>query len=177
MQPDIGLSVMLPLVNACQVHRSRERLQGAEHPDTLRTRVHISKCLWRKGDRQMAADMLQEVITVQRRVLGAEHPGPWSNMGHLALYLLDLGEPQPALDLAMKAYKGLASALGPEHPSTLSCMHNLVNHLAGAGRLQASTLACIPLQLYALVCTGPTPPLHNRPWPDASKEMQKSVRR
>ena len=52
----------------------RERVLGAEHPDTLTTRANLAYWTGQAGDAAGARDQLAALLPVRERVLGAEHP-------------------------------------------------------------------------------------------------------
>jgi hypothetical protein len=53
----------------------RERVLGADHPDTLRTRNNIAGWYGDCGDAREALRLFSELLPDQERVLGADHPG------------------------------------------------------------------------------------------------------
>ena len=52
----------------------RERVSGAEHPDTLTVRQSLARWSGETGDAAGARDQLAALLPVRERVSGAEHP-------------------------------------------------------------------------------------------------------
>ena len=52
----------------------RERLLGAEPPDTLRARVNLATSNHSAGRTSDATELLELVLAASERLLGAEHP-------------------------------------------------------------------------------------------------------
>ena len=52
----------------------RERVLGAEHPDTLTARANLARWTGEAGDAAGARDQFAALLPVRERVLGAEHP-------------------------------------------------------------------------------------------------------
>jgi Tetratricopeptide repeat len=52
----------------------RERVLGAEHPDTLRVRNNLAGWTGEAGDAAGARDQFAALLPIYERVLGAEHP-------------------------------------------------------------------------------------------------------
>jgi hypothetical protein len=50
------------------------RVQGPEHPDTLRTKHCLAELLRGQGELSRAREMYEEVLEARIRVLGSEHP-------------------------------------------------------------------------------------------------------
>jgi tetratricopeptide (TPR) repeat protein len=62
----------------------RERVLGAEHPDTLSSRNNLANVLRDLGEYERAAQLHEQTLTVRERVLGAEHPDTLSSRNNLA---------------------------------------------------------------------------------------------
>ncbi|WP_435220632.1 tetratricopeptide repeat protein [Streptomyces sp. Tue6028] len=132
---------------AHQIHHAvaveRERLLGADHPDTLASRFEVAFTLSRTG---RAADALREythVVQARERVLGFDAPETLSARQETAYVLGQLGRH----DEAHQAYASVLAArertMGPDHPDTLRCRHNLAFNLSRLGRLEDSyQMAC-----------------------------------
>ncbi|MFC6900240.1 tetratricopeptide repeat protein [Nonomuraea dietziae] len=52
----------------------RERVLGAEHPDTLTVRHDLARWTGEAGDAIAARDQLRDLLPSRERVLGAAHP-------------------------------------------------------------------------------------------------------
>ena len=73
----------------------RERVQGAEHPDTLTTRANLASWTGRAGDAAGARDQYAALLPVSERVLGAEHPATLTIRANLAYWTGQAGDTAP----------------------------------------------------------------------------------
>ncbi|MEU8364955.1 tetratricopeptide repeat protein, partial [Nonomuraea sp. NPDC048882] len=62
----------------------RERVLGAEHPDTLITRHNLAYWTGEAGDAAAARDQYAALLPIRERVLGAEHPNTLITRHNLA---------------------------------------------------------------------------------------------
>jgi len=62
----------------------KQRMLGAEHPDTLMTANNLAASLTRQEKYDDAEKMMREVLAVKQRVLGADRPDTLSTAGNLA---------------------------------------------------------------------------------------------
>src|SRR5207244_1042284 len=51
----------------------RERVQGAEHPQTMTTRHHLAHWTGQAGDAATAQELFATLLPIRERVLGSEH--------------------------------------------------------------------------------------------------------
>ena len=64
----------------------RERVLGAEHPDTLTARANLASWTGEAGDAAGARDQFAALLPVDERVLGAEHPNTLAARANLAFW-------------------------------------------------------------------------------------------
>jgi hypothetical protein len=64
----------------------RERVLGAEHPDTLAARADLASCTGEAGDAAGARDQCAALLPIRERVLGAEHPDTLTSRHDLAYW-------------------------------------------------------------------------------------------
>jgi len=76
----------------------RERVLGAEHPDTLDTRHILAYWTGMAGDPAAARDQLTALLPIRERVLGAEHPDTLDTRHILAYWTGMAGDPAAARD-------------------------------------------------------------------------------
>ena len=77
------------------------RVQGAEHPNTLRSMNSLAWALHSSTDTaDEAVTLAREALAVQARVLGAEHPDTLDTQDRLAAALVTAGRPAQAAPLA-----------------------------------------------------------------------------
>jgi hypothetical protein len=67
-----------------QVLADRERILGAEHPDTLAARGNLAFSYWAAGRVGEAIALQERVLADSERVLGAEHPDTIGSRNNLA---------------------------------------------------------------------------------------------
>jgi hypothetical protein len=68
-----------------QIASARERVSGAEHPDTLTDRANLARWTCWAGDSAAARDRFAALLPVRERVSGAEHPDTLAAHANLAL--------------------------------------------------------------------------------------------
>jgi tetratricopeptide (TPR) repeat protein len=127
---------------------SRERVLGAEHPDTLTSVNNLAGCLQTLGDAAGALPLYRRALESRERVLGAEHPDTLGSVNNLAYCLETLGDAAGALPLYRRALESRERVLGAEHPDTLTSVNNL------AGCLQTLGDAAEALKLYRRALEG-----------------------
>ena len=57
-----------------EVHASRKKVLGAEHPDTINTFCIIVSAHIKRGDTQTATALAKELYELQKKTLGPKHP-------------------------------------------------------------------------------------------------------
>jgi eukaryotic-like serine/threonine-protein kinase len=103
----------------------RQKLEGAESPNTLRTIGHIGRAAVLQGKYAEAEALFVQSLAGQRRVLGAENPATLYSVANLgSVYYLE-GKYDKAEALMKEALEVRRRVLGPEHPDTLASMSNL----------------------------------------------------
>ncbi|KAE9369693.1 hypothetical protein N431DRAFT_547106 [Stipitochalara longipes BDJ] len=123
-----------------QVLETRERVLGAEHPDTLLSMGNLASTYWDQGRWEEAEALEVEVLETSKRVLGAEHPDTLTSMNNLASTYWDQGwwekaeslqvetlemRKRKAESLQVETLEMRKRVLGAEHPDTLKSMNNL----------------------------------------------------
>ena len=71
----------------------RERVSGAEHPDTLTTRGNLARWTGEAGDAAAARDLFAALVPMHERVQGADHPDTlvaYANLAHWTRCAKDL---------------------------------------------------------------------------------------
>ena len=97
----------------------RERVSGAEHPDTLTDRWHLALWTGAAGDAAGARDQYAALLPVRERVSGAEHPDTLTTRGQLARWTGEAGDAAGARDQFAALLPVRERVLGAEHPDTL----------------------------------------------------------
>jgi CHAT domain-containing protein/tetratricopeptide (TPR) repeat protein len=117
-----------------QVLAARERVLGAEHPNTLTSVNNLAFLYQAQGRYGEAEPLYRRALAARERVLGAEHPDTLQSVNNLAgLYQAQgrYGEAEPLLKRALAARERV---LGGEHPSTLTSVNNLAGLYFAQGR-------------------------------------------
>ena len=75
----------------------RERVSGAEHPDTLAARANLARWTGAAGDAAGARDQHAALLPVFERVLGAEYPDTLTVRAELARWSRQAGDAEPGV--------------------------------------------------------------------------------
>jgi tetratricopeptide (TPR) repeat protein len=114
---------------------------GVEHPQTLRTALHLGRVAWLQGKYPEAEALESQTLEIQRRVLGPEHPDTLNTMNGLANIYDSQGKDSQAEALYRRILEIRRHVLGPEQPDTLNTMHGLANVYRSQGKyVQAEAL-------------------------------------
>ena len=105
--------------------QTRERLLGAEHPDTLSTISNLGIVLSDKGDYEKAEVHYIRCLQAQERVLGTEHPLTLATVNLFAALYSNKGNYGRAQELYIRCLEARERLLGTEHPDTLTTVNNL----------------------------------------------------
>ncbi len=124
---------------AARAVAARERLDGADHPDTLTAReTHIRAAL--NADHLAEAGPLAERNATDReRVLGPDHPDTLTSRETLARAYQRAGHLDHATDLFQQNLADRRRILGEDHPDTLESRHRLGAALDDAGHGDEAT--------------------------------------
>ncbi|MEU8785438.1 serine/threonine-protein kinase [Streptomyces sp. NPDC048637] len=122
---------------AGEAHRAlaaeRERLLGADHPDTLTSRLEAGHALGRLGRHFEAHQIYAEVLAGRERALGPDHPDSLSCRHHVARNLGRLGRLEDCRAMAQEVAAVRARVLGARHPDTLVTCCELAHVLGKLG--------------------------------------------
>jgi hypothetical protein len=121
-----------------QALKARERMLGAEHPDTLRTRGNIARSTGQAGNAVAACDLFAALLPVEERILGPEHPDTLRTRGDLAYWTGQAGDPAAARNQVASLLPVERRVLGAEHPITLAARGNLARWTGKAGDAAAA---------------------------------------
>ena len=112
----------------------RERVLGAEHPDTLKSRNSLAGALFGQGKYPEAEKLYREVAAIDARVLGAEYRETLTSRNNLAETLRLEGRYADAEKENREILAIRERLLGAEHPDTLLSRYNLGSALYGLRR-------------------------------------------
>ena len=112
----------------------RQRVLGADHPDTLSTRNNLALAYQAAGRMAAAITLHEQNLADRQRVLGADHPDTLSTRNNLALAYQAAGRTAAAITLHKQNLADRQRVLGADHPDTLSTRNNLALAYQAAGR-------------------------------------------
>ncbi len=116
------------------VSDAREKLLGAEHADTLRSRTRLAYAQYREGKYNEAIAGFRSILGLQERTLGPTHPDTLVSRNGLAIALDNAGKPGEAEVEHRRILEIREKVLGPEHPDTLRTRNNIALTLDRQGR-------------------------------------------
>ncbi|ADP81030.1 hypothetical protein FraEuI1c_3005 [Pseudofrankia inefficax] len=119
-----------------QTLTDRERVLGAEHPDTLISRNNLAYAYRAVGRVEQAIGLFEQTLTDRERVLGAEHPDTLISRNDLAGAYETAGRVEQAIGLYEQTLTDRERVLGAEHPDTLISRNNLAGAYETAGRVE-----------------------------------------
>jgi Tfp pilus assembly protein PilF len=117
---------------------ARTRVDGPDHPRTLRVKNSLAVFLLQQGRYAEAAEVLLEAVPAHERAFGAEHFLTLSAMANLAGALRQSGQLEASGPYYRRAFEGLSNRLGERHPRAIIARHNLGNYLREAGEPDAA---------------------------------------
>jgi tetratricopeptide (TPR) repeat protein len=111
------------------------KVNGPEHPETLKVMGNLALIYDRVGRRDEALKLREEVLALDRKVLGPEHPQTLGAMHVLAVAYAEAGRQEEALKLQEELLALSRKVLGPEHPGTAVALHHHADALRALNRL------------------------------------------
>jgi tetratricopeptide (TPR) repeat protein len=115
---------------------AREKVLGAEHPDTLASVNNLGSVLASQGKYKEAEGIHQRALEGYKKVLGAEHPDTLASVDNLGSVLASQGKYKEAEGIHQRALEGYKKVLGAEHPDTLISVNNLASVLRSQGKYE-----------------------------------------
>jgi tetratricopeptide (TPR) repeat protein len=116
----------------------REAALGADHPDTLKSRINLAVAYLSAGRTDAAIALFEEALRRMESALGPDHPDTLKSRNNLAVAYLNAGRTDAAIALHEATLELLEAKLGPDHRSTLQSRNNLASAYYEAGRLSAA---------------------------------------
>ncbi|MCH8242827.1 MAG: serine/threonine protein kinase, partial [Planctomycetes bacterium] len=128
--------------------RTRRRVLGDDHPDTLGSINNMGVLLGVMGKLEEAMPYYREALEGNRRVLGDDHPRTLTSINNIGSLLHKMGKYEEAERYFLEALECRRRVLGDEHPDTLlsisnmgSLLNKLSRHDEAAELLQADEAA------------------------------------
>ena len=118
------------LLDEAEVLRRREldgseKVEGAEHPNTLHILNNLGMLLKAQGKLDEAEPYYWRALEVRERVLGAENSDTLESINKLGNLLENQGKMDQAVSIFRRALKMSEIVIGPEHEDTLELINNL----------------------------------------------------
>ena len=113
----------------------RHRMQGADHPDTLTTRVSIAALTSESGHFAEALRLSWELLPDLERVVGPDHTDTLTTRTNIAVSTGWSGHFAEALRLFRELLPDRERVLGPDHPDTLTTRGNIAVVTGGSGHI------------------------------------------
>jgi eukaryotic-like serine/threonine-protein kinase len=124
---------VLPLLE--EVVEIRKRVQGPNHPETLRSVANLAGAYQDNGKPAAAVQLLDNVLPQQKAILGPDNPDTLHSMGILAGSYWRAGQFDRSVPLFEELLPLQAAKFGREHPDTLRTIANLGVNYKDTGRL------------------------------------------
>ena len=118
-----------------EVLAGRQRILGADHPDTLTAEHYVAAAVGDRGRHADAEEMFRQVLAKKLELLGPEHPSTLSTRHWIAAILARRGMAEQAEAESRLVLDTRRRILGAEHPSTLATLHDVAHYLAEQGKL------------------------------------------
>ena len=125
-------------VMAASCLRTRRRMLGNDHPDTLTSVSNLASMLQDQGKYEAAEEMNRQALEGYEKVLGKEHPDTLTSVSNLASVLRDQGKYEAAEEMNRQALEGYKKVVGKEHSDTLTSVSNLASVLRDQGKYEAA---------------------------------------
>ena len=116
-----------------KITAAKDRVLGAEHPETLSARNSLCLQTGEAGNPTAARDLLAELLPVEERILGAKHPETLTTRASLARWTGQAGDRATAREMYTALLSDIERVLGLDHFETLATRHNLAHQTGGAG--------------------------------------------
>jgi tetratricopeptide (TPR) repeat protein len=113
----------------------RERIQGLDHPDTMRTRRTLVRACLAAGAAKDAIAHGRRALSGAQRVLGPDDPGTVDAATVLAMAYHSARRLKDAIPLYEWALAGQERIKGPDDPETIGVRGNLASAYHSAGRM------------------------------------------
>ena len=115
---------------------AQQRILGADHPNTLRTRGNLASLLGEAGQVEEASAQFRELLDAQQRILGADHPNTLGTRGNLASLVGKAGRVEEASAQFRELLEDQQRILGADHPAVFLMRNNLAFLVGEAGRVE-----------------------------------------
>ncbi len=123
---------------AARTLAERERRQGPDHPDTMRSRGSLARACLAAGRVKDAIRHCRQACDSAQRVLGPDDPGTLAALGALADAYHTARRLKDAIPLYEQVLRDRERIQGPDHPDTLGARGQLASAYHSAGRMASA---------------------------------------
>ena len=113
---------------------ARERVLGADHPDTINSRNNLAAAYREAGRVTEAIPLVEQTLAARERLLGADHPSTLNSRNNLAAAYREAGRVTDAIPLFEQNLAACERLLGADHQRTIGTRNNLAVAYRDAGR-------------------------------------------
>ena len=103
----------------------RERVLGADHPDTATSLTNLGLLLRAQGDLEAARPLLERALAIRERVLGPNHADTAASLSSLGVLLYDQRDLDAARPVLSHALAIQQRVLRPDHPAVAQTLSSL----------------------------------------------------
>ncbi len=114
----------------------RERVLGADHPDTASSLIDLARLYKDQGKYEEAEPLFQRALEIRERVLGADHPDTATSLNSLALLYNFQGKYEEAESLFQRALEIRERVLGADDSETATSLNDLALHYDTQGKYE-----------------------------------------
>ncbi|VAW43597.1 hypothetical protein MNBD_CHLOROFLEXI01-4282 [hydrothermal vent metagenome] len=116
----------------------REKVLGADHPDTATSLNNMGFLLQAMGDLPAARPFYERALAIWEKVLGADHPDTANSLNNMGALLRAMGDLPAARPFYQRALAIREKVLGADHPDTATSLNNMGFLLQAMGDLPAA---------------------------------------
>ncbi|OCQ90985.1 hypothetical protein BCR12_04320 [Limnothrix sp. P13C2] len=116
----------------------RERVLGADHPDTATSLNNLASLYSSQGRYEAAEPLYRRSLEIRERVLGADHPHTALSLNNLAELYSSQGRYEAAEPLYRRSLEIWEQVLGADHPHTATSLNNLAGLYSSQGWYEAA---------------------------------------
>ncbi len=115
--------------------KTRRRVLGDEHPDTLSSVSKMGLLLKFMGRHEEALSFCREALEARRRILGDDHPDTLTSISNMGVLLRAMDRNDEAEPYYREALEARRRILGNDHADTLISINNMGVLLKNMGKL------------------------------------------
>lgn len=123
-----------------KVIKSREKVFGSEHHDTLESIEKLASLCLKKGETFEAENMYRKILAVRENSLGLEHADTLNILNILGGVIFEKGETIEAEVLYRRAHEKCEISLGKNHLNTLRSKRFLADFLSKKGDISEAEI-------------------------------------